>query len=41
LATGVRQTMNPTTPLCARPNQRLRQSGSGPEPGTTSLTRAR
>jgi transposase InsO family protein len=30
LGNRVRQTTNPTTPLCARPNKRVRQSGSGP-----------
>jgi hypothetical protein len=37
LGTGVRLTTNPTTPLCARPNNRVRQSGSGPLVGEGSM----
>jgi transposase-like protein len=29
-ATSVRQTTNPPTPLCVRPNKRVRQTGAGP-----------
>jgi hypothetical protein len=31
-AISVRQTTNPSTPLCARPNKRVRQTGAGPDP---------
>ena len=40
LGTGVRQTTNPTTPLSAPPNKRIRQSGSGPQVGEGSMNSA-
>ncbi len=36
-ATSVRQTTNPATPLCARPNKSVRQSGSGPGPARSRV----